>query len=243
MEKVWTRVKVADLIPYENNPRKIPKEAIEDVKESYRQCGVIDPIEINEENVILSGHTRRLAAIEMGIEEVECLRVVGLTEEQQKKYRLLANKTAEKSGWDFALLELELNDIDWEGYNFGFDEEDQKKLDGDTYTNKVDIPQYEPSGEFVILDEMCDRDKYEMLIAEIEASSVEEQEKEFLKMAAARHLVFQYNKIADYYANASAEMQRLMEKSALVIIDYDNAIANGYVKLSKKLEMIRTENA
>ena len=238
MEKLFTRIKVADLIPYENNPRKIPREAVEDVKESYRQCGVIDPIEINEQNVILSGHTRRLAAIEMGIDEVDCLRVVGLTEEQQKKYRLLANKTAEKSSWDFALLETELNDIDWDGYNFGFDDEDQHKLDGDIYTNRVDVPQYEPSGEFVILDELCDRDKYEALIEEIERSSVSAAEKEFLKMAAARHLVFSYNKIADYYTNASKEMQELMEKSALVIIDWDNAIANGYVKLSKKLDRI-----
>lgn len=94
----------------------------------------------------------------------------------------------------------------------------------------------------MILDELCDRDKYEILIEEIENSSVEDAEKTFLKMAAARHLVFQYNKIADYYANASEEMQELMEKSALVIIDYDNAIANGYVKLSKKLERIK-ENA
>lgn len=242
MKKEFVRIKVSDLVPYENNPRKIPKEAVADVVESYKQCGVIDPIEITEENVILSGHTRRLAAIELGLEKIDCLRVYGLTEEQQKKYRLLANKTAEKSSWDADLLELELSDIDWEGYNFGFDEGDEEKLDGDRYTNKVDIPQYEPSGEFVILDELCDRDKYEMLLEEIESSNVEASEKAFLKMAAARHLVFQYNKIADYYANASEEMQELMEKSALVIIDYDNAIANGYVKLSKKLERIK-ENA
>ena len=242
MQKEFVRIKVADLVPYENNPRKIPKEAVADVVESYKQCGVIDPIEINEENVILSGHTRRLAALELGLEYIDCLRVSGLTEAQQKKYRLLANKTAEKSSWDADLLELELSDIDWDGYNFGFDEGDEEKLEGDRYTNKVDIPQYEPSDEFVILDELCDRDKYEMLLEEIESSNVEASEKAFLKLAAARHLVFQYNKIADYYANASEEMQELMEKSALVIIDYDNAIANGYVKLSKKLERIK-ENA
>lgn len=62
IEKKLVRMKVADLIPYERNPRKIPQEAIDDVKESYMQCGVIDPIEIDENNVILSGHTRRLAS-------------------------------------------------------------------------------------------------------------------------------------------------------------------------------------
>ena len=55
-------------------------------------------------------------------------------------------------------------------------------------------------------------------------------------MAASRHIVFNYSKIADYYAHASSEMQRLMEQSALVIIDIDDAIANGYVKLSKDIQ-------
>ena len=67
--------------------------------------------------------------------------------------------------------------------------------------------------------------------------------KTFLKLAARRHYVFNYKKIAEYYAMASEEMQELMEKSALVIIDYNNAIANGYVKLSKKLEELRIGNA
>lgn len=121
IQKNLVRMSVSDLIPYEKNPRKIPEEAINDVCESYKQCGVIDPIEIDEENVILSGHTRRLAALKMGINEVDCLRVEGLTSEQKRKYRILANKTGEKSMWDFNLLEWELEDIDFEGYDFGFD--------------------------------------------------------------------------------------------------------------------------
>ena len=56
--------------------------------------------------------------------------------------------------------------------------------------------------------------------------------------AARRHTIFNYAKIADYYASATPEMQRLMEESALVIIDFDNAIANGYVKLNKRMAEI-----
>lgn len=119
--KTLIRVKVADLIPYERNPRKIPQEAVDAVKESYRQCGVIDPIEIDEKNVILSGHTRRLAAIEKNILEVDALRVTGLTEEQKRKYRVLANKTGEKSGWDYDLLAVEIEDLDFEEFDFGWD--------------------------------------------------------------------------------------------------------------------------
>lgn len=121
IEKKLVRMRVADLIPYERNPRKIPQEAVDDVKESYMQCGVIDPIEVDENNTILSGHTRRLAAIEMKLDEVDVLQVTGLTEQQKRKYRLLANKTGEKSGWDFELLDWELEDLDFEGYDFGFD--------------------------------------------------------------------------------------------------------------------------
>ena len=57
-----------------------------------------------------------------------------------------------------------------------------------------------------------------------------------------RHYVFNYAVIAEYYANASEEMQRLMEKSALVIIDVDDAIANGYAKISKAMREMREQN-
>lgn len=121
IEKKLVRMKVADLIPYERNPRKIPQEAIDDVRESFDQCGVIDPIEVDENNIILSGHSRRLAAIAEGIEVVDVLKVTGLSEQQKRKYRLLANKTGEKSGWDYDLLCVELEDLDFEGYDFDWD--------------------------------------------------------------------------------------------------------------------------
>lgn len=130
MEKKFLRVKVADLVPYERNPRRIPEEAINDVRESIHQCGALDPIEVDEDMVILSGHTRRLAYLAEGIEETDVVQYIGLTDEQKRKYRLLANKTGEKSGWDFDLLNWELEDIDWEGYDFGFDENDDINVDG-----------------------------------------------------------------------------------------------------------------
>ena len=76
------------------------------------------------------------------------------------------------------------------------------------------------------------------VITNINESNVSQEEKEFLKLAATRHIVFTYSKIADYYAHASKEMQGLMEQSALVIIDLDDAIANGYIKYSKAIEDI-----
>lgn len=105
---------------------------------------------------------------------------------------------------------------------------------------KIEIPHYEITGEKPSFEEMYDREKENELILEIENSDVSEKEKEFLIEAAHRHCCFNYRNIAEYYAHASAEMQKLMEKSALVIIDYENAIANGYVELSEKIKEIRS---
>lgn len=99
------------------------------------------------------------------------------------------------------------------------------------YSNKIEAPVYEPKHEKPHLLTLCDSTKVRRLIREIDASDLPEEEKAFLSTAAWRHAVFHYERIADYYAHASPEMQRLMEESALVIIDFDAAIERGFVKL------------
>ena len=106
------------------------------------------------------------------------------------------------------------------------------------YTHKIKVPQYEPSKQKPHIESLCDIKKYSKLISDINKSDVSEEEKRFLRFAASRHIVFNYAKVADYYAHSDKEMQRLMEQSALVILDMDDAIANGYVKLSKRLSDI-----
>ena len=120
MTKEFLRLRLTQIIPYENNPR-INDEAVKDVMESVRQCGELDPIEIDENNVILSGHTRLKAYYKLGYEEADVVRFTGLDEEQKRKYRLLANKTGEKAQWDFDKLKEELEAIDFDGYDFGFE--------------------------------------------------------------------------------------------------------------------------
>lgn len=120
VKKEFIQIKIEDLIPYGNNPRH-NEEAVPDVAESIRQCGDLDPIEVDENNVILSGHTRLLALQQQGFTETDVIRYTGLTEEQKKKYRLLANKTGEKATWDLDKLAEELDDLDFDGFDFGFD--------------------------------------------------------------------------------------------------------------------------
>lgn len=113
--------------------------------------------------------------------------------------------------------------------------------DDTKYSRAIKVPQYEPSNEKPDLESVYDLTKYSKLLARINKSSVTEEEKKFLKFAATRHIAFTYSKIADYYAHASKEMQELMEESALVILDIDDAIANGYVVLSEKMKQLVEE--
>ena len=137
MKKEYVTLKLADIIPYENNPR-LNDEAVEYVAESIKQCGYISPIVIDEDNIILCGHTRLKALEQLGKAEAEVMIVKGLTEEQKKKYRLLDNKTNEFADWDFDLLASELEDLDFEGFDFGFDVEE---IESDTEVIEDD---YEP---------------------------------------------------------------------------------------------------
>ena len=117
-------LKLTDVLPYENNPRK-NDDAVNAVAESIKQCSYIAPIIVDEGHVIIAGHTRYKALKALGTVEVPCLICDGLTEEQKKKYRYLDNKTGEKATWDLMKLETELEGIDLEGFDF-FGQEGQE---------------------------------------------------------------------------------------------------------------------
>lgn len=104
------------------------------------------------------------------------------------------------------------------------------------YTDKINVPQYEVQGINPALSKCFDDTKAKELINELENADISEEEKEFLTKAAYRHIAFNYANVAEYYAGASKEVQSLMEKSGLVIIDFDNAMRNGFVRLSKELK-------
>lgn len=231
---------VNSLIPYENNPRK-NENAVDKVALSISAFGFKVPIVIDANNVIVTGHTRLLAAKKLGLKTVPCIMADDLTDEQIKAFRLADNKVAEFSELDEEKLmkELEeLGDVDMSLYGFSFPEDDDENEDDDTYSKETNIPQYEIQGEAPQLSELIDEAKTNELLDEIENSDLSFDEKQFLRKAAQRHLVFNYKKVAEYYAAASPEMQNLMEKSALVIIDYNDAIANGYTALSQRVQKL-----
>lgn len=226
-----------DLVPYAMNAKIHPQEQIDRLANGIKAFGWTQPIVIDKENVIVIGHGRLMAAKQLMLDRVPCIRRDDLSEAEINACRLEDNKTNE-SPWDFSKLEEELASLAINGIDmgqFGFDV-DSDEGSSEPYTGKVNIPQYEPSEEVAKLSDLVKTDKTAELLDEILSSTVSEDEKSFLRMAAQRHLAFNYKKIADYYARASEEMQELMEKSALVIIDYNDAIANGYTTLNTDIK-------
>ena len=139
---------IDDLIPYENNAKEHPKEQIEQIKKSIIEFNNNDPIAIDENNIIIEGHGRYEALKQLGYEQVECIRLSHLNEEQKKAYRLIHNKLTMNSDYDFNLLEQELmniQDIDMLEFDFDMsflneDEEEIKEEASKKLTDEFLIP-------------------------------------------------------------------------------------------------------
>lgn len=248
MELKIEYVRTKDLVPYEKNTRKHEGYDVGEIAKSIQKYGFNDPIGVWKDNIIIEGHGRLLAAKKLGMKEVPIIRLDHLTDEERREYAIMHNKTAELSNWDFPMLEEEvqqldgLNDFDIE-FSGGVSEEDfENEEDDDYYTTETNMPQYEIKGEKPDISELLNKEKSESLIDEIKKSGVNEEVKDFLIEAAKRHNVFDYRKVAEFYAQSDEETQRLMENSGLVIVDYNDAIQNGFVQFSEKMKRIMEEN-
>lgn len=115
-------VDVKSIKPYHRNARHNDGEATDKVAASIKAFGFQQPILVDDNNVIITGHTRRKAALLLGIDTVPIARAVNLTEEQIKAYRLVDNRVAEYSSWDEELLNIELKEFETiDMSQFGFD--------------------------------------------------------------------------------------------------------------------------
>ena len=191
--------------------------------------------------VVLGGNMRLTAAKKLGLAEMPCA-VLPADTPAEKMKEIVVKDNGAFGAWDFDALANEWDDLpltDW-GVPAWKTEEETELIDTseeeDNYSRKIEVPIYEPTGEDVQLNECRDKTKYDELIAEIDKdATLTSEERTFLKDAAARHIVFNYARIADYYANARPSVQRLMEKSALVIIDFDKAMENGFITMAHKI--------
>ena len=112
--------------PYAKNAKKHDQTQIDNVAESIRQYGFVQPIVVDRDGVIVIGHCRALGAKNLGLKEVPCVCVDDLTPEQVNALRIVDNKSNE-SDWDLDLLEQELPELDLGAFIFDFGLKSEKK--------------------------------------------------------------------------------------------------------------------
>lgn len=223
-----------------NNPRVIKDDKFAKLVRSIQEFPKmldIRPIVVNSDMIVLGGNMRLKACKEAGLKEVPIILADNLNEDEQKQFIIKDNVGFGEWDWDMLANEWEADLLGEWGVDLPFEEENYQVLDNNDnpYTSKVEAPKYEPSNEKPQFVELYDKTKFETLVEQIESSALNKEHKEFLKLAATRHIVFNYSKIADMYAHSEKEMQEHMENSALVIIDFEKAIELGFVRLSEEI--------
>jgi hypothetical protein len=238
-------IKLSQIKLNPSNPRLIKDDKFKKLVKSlqdFPQMMELRPIVVDENNVIQGGNMRFRALQELKYKEIPEVWIKqgkDLTPEQWREFVVKDNVGFGE--WDWGMLANEwdvaqLNDWGVEVHSWGEDEEE-------LYTKKIEAPKYEAKNEKPDLKDLINVSKYKELIEEIEKANIANTDKMFLRYAASRHIVFDYELIADYYSHSEKNIQELMENSALVIIDFNKAIENGLVKMSDSiLEKYKADN-
>lgn len=234
---------VSDLLPSARNARTHSKGQVRQLVRSIERWGWTMPVLVDEENEIIAGHGRVLAAKELLLRKVPVIVAKGWSEDEKRAYRIADNKLTLNGEWDEDMLQAEIEALeDFDVSLLGFSDNELAELakigdddEANPYTMKVESPVYEPTGEEPEPEELCDTTKSNELVGRIVEAGLPDEVRDFLIRAASRHIRFDYGKIAEFYAHASPEIQELMEDSALVIVDFRKAIESGYVRVCDRL--------
>ena len=174
-EKV-EQIAIGELIPYVNNSRTHPEKQIEQIASSMREFGFTAPILCDENNTVLAGHGRLLAAKKLKLDRVPVVRVEHLSEAQKKAYVIADNKIAMNSGWDLDLLNVELEFLSESDYDMGllgFETEELEKnmgLDVDEEEGEDDSDQIQEKWEIIIT---CENESHQtQLLDEFEGRDI-----------------------------------------------------------------------
>lgn len=126
--------KVDDLIPYARNARTHSEEQVTRIASSIKEFGFTNPILLDGENGVIAGHGRLLASKKLGLTEVPCIELAGLTKTQKQAYILADNKLALDAGWDEEMLRLELKELSETGFDAditGFSDSEIEEICGE----------------------------------------------------------------------------------------------------------------
>lgn len=242
------QTKIAKLIPHPRNYRSHPQEQIDHIRASLREHGFYRNVVATSDLTILAGHGVVMAAEQEGMTSVPVI-VIDTKPDSAQALKILAgdNFVAQMSEDDDAALRDILADLKVSDdlLGTGFDEvpnpfgpdSDDDGAPGKTYTKSVVAPTYEPKAEVAPdTGELFDSTVTQNLVDAILAEDLPDDVQQFLILAANRHTKFRFDRIAEFYAHAAPAVQRLMEDSALVIVDFDSAIKNGFVRLTERVE-------
>ena len=115
-------INTSDLIPYANNAKIHDEIQIEQIKQSIKSYGFNDPVAIWKNNEIIEGHGRVLAAKDLGIEQIPIIRLENLSDKQRREYMLVHNQLTMNTGFDAELLDAELQELDFDEFDYGFEQ-------------------------------------------------------------------------------------------------------------------------
>lgn len=243
------QVQLSDLKPHPRNYRVHPEDQLEHIRESIRTNGFYRNIVIAADNTILAGHGVVEACESMDeINSVPAYRT-DLAPDDPRALKILTgdNGISQLAADDDGMLAGLLTELQEDGALLGTGYDNAMLADlisgveaanQQPYSRKIEAPIYEPRNKPPPVADLVDTSKTDELVAEIDAAALPKKVKRFLELAAERHTVFDFEGIADYYAAADKPVQELMERSALVIIDFDQAVELGFVKLSGDLAAI-----
>ena len=242
------RVELSALRENPDNPQTVTEEEFGKLRDSMRRIhGFLRtrPLLVEEDGTIKCGNKRFRALVRNGVKVVPAdyvRRLSDYTPEEVREFILQDN--LQRGDWDVDKLLAQYSADELKALGGGFDELiaefAAKGAESEfEYSSKIEAPQYNITGDNPELEELYDTEKADALAKEIDEADVPKKVKAFLKVAAMRHVVFNFRNIAEYYAHADAKVQRLMEKSALVIIDFEDAIRNGFVVVSERMAALR----
>lgn len=155
------KVNIDSIKVYPNNAKIHTAEQIEEIKKSIQEFGNNDPIAIDEKDFIIEGEGRYLAQKDMGIKEIEVIKLTHLTEEQKVAYMLVHNKLTMNTGFDLDLLEEELSkisSIDMKEFEFDI-KEIEEELEEEEKTQEPSFNYKEQYGVIVICKDEAEQEK------------------------------------------------------------------------------------
>ncbi len=261
-----TRRKLTDYIPDDSNANAGTERGLQMIENSLHEDGVGRSIVADAQGRIPAGNKTLEAAMNAGITDVIEIETDGnalIVHKRSdwdlsdptgaaRRYAYRDNRSAEVGlSWDAGQIAADVErGVDLSGMFQDYElsaiyaEAAQIAALGNNYSRKIEVPLYEPSGEKPDISMLYDDSKTQRMIADINASNLGHDEKQFLIAAAHRHTVFNFASTADWYAHSEAPVQRLMEESALVILDFNRALELGYIRLTQHISdlIAGTEN-